>query len=54
MKTYHKTSVSKLVAKFDNDLKALLLQDLQAVRNTKNDLINKIKQSIEVKSLSAA
>lgn len=54
MKTYRKPSVSKLVAKFDNELKSLLLQDLQAVRNTKNELIDKIKQTIEAKSLSAA
>ncbi|WP_374949835.1 hypothetical protein [Mucilaginibacter sp.] len=32
MKSYQKPSVSKLVARFDKELKAILLNDLKAVR----------------------
>jgi hypothetical protein len=55
MKTERKPSISKLVTRFDNELKNMLLEDLRNVKNAKNILINSIKQSINAKgSLSAA
>lgn len=50
MKTNKKSSVSKLVAKFDNELKNLLMEDLKALKEAKNQFFNGIKSS----SLSAA
>lgn len=41
MKTYKKTSVSKLVDRFDNELKAILMNDLKSMRAIKDQLINK-------------
>ncbi|RKR81945.1 hypothetical protein BDD43_2107 [Mucilaginibacter gracilis] len=40
MKTYKTTSVSQLVASFDNELKNLLLDDLKAIKTAKQKLIN--------------
>ncbi|MVN90991.1 hypothetical protein [Mucilaginibacter aquatilis] len=55
MKTNSKTPISKLVARFDNELKALLMEDLKTVKNAKDQLIDTIKQSINTKKgLSAA
>jgi hypothetical protein len=54
MKTYSKPSISKLVTRFDNELKNMLLEDLKNVRSAKNQLIDTIKQSINTKGLSAA
>ena len=54
MKTYNKPSISKLVTRFDNELKNMLLEDLKNVRSAKNQLIDTIKQSINAKGLSAA
>jgi hypothetical protein len=55
MKNYSKTSTSKLISRFDNELKNLLLQDLQNVKSVKNTLLDTIKQKINNKSgLSAA
>ncbi|MBS7564140.1 hypothetical protein KHS38_06955 [Mucilaginibacter sp. Bleaf8] len=55
MKTYRKPSISKLVNRFDNELKNLLLEDLKTVRTAKNQLLNTIKQSISTTNgLSAA
>jgi len=33
MKTYNKPATSKLVTRFDNELKNLLMEDLKAFRN---------------------
>ncbi len=44
MKTFKKTSVTKLVARFDNELKNLLLSDLQAIRATKDKIVKTMKQ----------
>lgn len=38
MKTYSKPSVSKLVARFDKELKAILMNDLKAVRANAQNL----------------
>ncbi|GAA4319449.1 hypothetical protein GCM10023149_18130 [Mucilaginibacter gynuensis] len=42
MKTYKKPSVSKLVARFDNELKNILMNDLKAIKAAKDQLLNKI------------
>jgi hypothetical protein len=49
-----KPSISKLVTSFDNELKAMLLEDLKRVKSTKDELLASIKQSLNVKSLSVA
>ncbi|CAM3918244.1 hypothetical protein MUGA111182_17150 [Mucilaginibacter galii] len=56
MKNSTKPSITKLVNRFDNELKAMLLEDLKNVRSAKNQLIDSIKQSISAKGkgLSAA
>jgi len=56
MKNSTTPSISKLVNRFDNELKAMLLEDLKNVRSAKNQLIDSIKQSISAKGkgLSAA
>jgi len=54
MKSFKKTSVSKLIARFDNDLKTILMNDLKAVRSAKNQLLTSIKQGMEPDTLSAA
>ncbi|MBW4890997.1 hypothetical protein KXQ82_14815 [Mucilaginibacter sp. HMF5004] len=54
MKTFKKTSVSKLLVRFDNDLKTILMNDLKAIRSAKSELLNSIKQGMEPDTLSAA
>ena len=55
MKTTTTTPISKIVKRFDNELKALLMEDLKTVRSAKDQLIDSIKQSISSKKgLSAA
>lgn len=56
MKSSSQPSISKLVNRFDNELKAMLLEDLKNVRSAKNQLLDTIKQSISAKKtgLSAA
>jgi len=46
MKAQKQTSVSKLVARFDNELKTILMNDLKNARNAKDQLLNSIKESI--------
>ncbi len=50
MKTYRKPSISKLVAKFDSELKELIMSDLKAIKEAKNQFLNQSKSN----SLSAA
>jgi len=40
MKTYNKPSTSKLVARFDNELKNLLMEDLKAFRDRNKFVIS--------------
>jgi len=40
MKSYTKSSTNKLVDRFDNELKALLLNDLNAVKSVKTQFIH--------------
>jgi hypothetical protein len=44
MKTPKKSTTSKLIARFDNELKNILMNDLSAVRNTR--LINTIQNNL--------
>ena len=53
MKTYNRLSTSKLVAKFDNELRNILLEDLKAFR-TKNKFTISNKQASVQQNLSAA
>ena len=42
MKSYKKTSASKLVKRFDNELKAILLSDLKNIGRVKSPLFNNL------------
>jgi len=42
MKTYNKPSVSKLVARFDRELKNILMNDLKALKKVKNQILNEV------------
>ncbi|MBE9584788.1 hypothetical protein IM792_10050 [Mucilaginibacter sp. JRF] len=50
MKTFRKTSITKLVTKFDNELKELLMNDLKAIKQAKNQFVSAINNN----GLSAA
>jgi len=54
MKTYKKTSAAELVDRFDNELRAILMNDLKAIRAAKDVLINKLKTGLNQDSLTAA
>ena len=47
MKTLKKTSVVKLVERFDEELKHILMRDLEAIKATRTHLLNGIKQRME-------
>ena len=53
MKTLNKISTSKLVARFDAELLAILREDLQAFRD-KNKFITSNKQAVAQQNLKAA
>jgi len=42
MKTSKKLSVSKLVARFDNELKNIIMNDLKALKEAKSQFLNTI------------
>jgi len=42
MKAYNKPSTSKLVARFDRELKNILLNDLKTLKSTKNQFIQSL------------
>jgi len=44
MKAQKKSTVNKLIARFDNELKNILMNDLSAVRNAR--LINTIQHNL--------
>lgn len=46
MKTYRKPSASKLVAKFDSELKDLIMSDLKAIKAAKNQFSNQNNNSL--------
>lgn len=53
MKTYNKPATSKLVARFDNELKSLLMNDLNAFLN-KNPFLKSKRQAMVQSTLSVA
>jgi hypothetical protein len=53
MKAFNKPATSKLVARFDNELKNLLMEDLKAFRE-KNHLSTRNQQEAARQQLSAA
>jgi len=53
MKTYTKTATSKLVTRFDNELKALLMEDLKSFKE-RNQFSTSNKQAAEQQQLKAA
>ena len=53
MKTYNKPSTSKLVARFDNELKNILMEDLKAFKE-KNEFYISNKQAVAQQTLKAA
>ena len=54
MKNANTTSISKLVSRFDSDLKKLIMQDLKAINRTKNQVMDKIANSVAGNRLTAA
>jgi hypothetical protein len=52
MKTYSKPSTSKLVARFDNELKNLLMGDLKAFRD-RNKFVTGNKEVAAQQSMAA-
>jgi hypothetical protein len=53
MKIDKNISASELVDRFDNELREILMNDLQAIRAAKNLLINKINTGLNQDSLTA-
>ncbi|GGH21173.1 hypothetical protein [Mucilaginibacter phyllosphaerae] len=53
MKAFNKPATSKLVTRFDNELRNLLMEDLKAFRE-KNQFTNRNKQEAVQQQLSAA
>jgi hypothetical protein len=53
MKIYNKPATSKLVARFDNELRNLLMEDLKAFKE-KNKFYARNQQAAAQQSLSAA
>jgi len=45
MKTFKKTTVNRLLTRFDNELKALLVNDLNNVRSIKNQFLHSNHQA---------
>ena len=45
MKSYKKSSITKLVARFDNELKTLLLNDLDNLKSVKNQHLSSNNQA---------
>jgi hypothetical protein len=54
MKTYSKKSVSKLVARFDSELRNLLMDDLKAIKSVKDQLMKTLDTGLNQDSLTAA
>jgi hypothetical protein len=43
MKNQKKQAISKLVARFDNELRNLIMEDLRAIKGAKNTFLRAIK-----------
>ena len=54
MNSYYKTSTHKLVDRFDNELKALLLNDLNNVRGIKGQFLHSKTRARAQSRLSVA
>jgi hypothetical protein len=50
MTTNNKPAASKLVARFDRELRAILMNDLKAIKEAKNQFLNSVNNN----QLSAA
>jgi len=44
MKAIKSTSVTKMINRFDNQLKALLMKDLEAIKAAKSQIVKSIHQ----------
>jgi hypothetical protein len=54
MRTYKKIAVNKLVARFDNELRNILMNDLKTMKCVKNQIANTIKHGLNQDNLSVA
>ena len=45
MKIIRSTKVTKMIDRFDNELKALLVNDLEVIRAAKGKILNSIQQT---------
>jgi hypothetical protein len=54
MKKHKKTTVSKLVTRFDHELKTILINDLNNVRTVKDQFLSSNNQALLKTSLSVA
>lgn len=46
MKTYNKPAASKLVVRFDKELRELLINDLKALKVVKNQFANRVNNNL--------
>jgi len=46
MKTYNTASASKLVARFDRELKNIIMNDLKALKQAKNQFTNGVNNQL--------
>jgi hypothetical protein len=53
MKAHKKSSVTKMVARFDNELKTLLLNDLNNVKGLKSQVMRSAQSRVQAR-ISAA
>jgi len=49
MKNIRKASATKLITRFDSELKALLINDLNSVKNVKNQLLHTNQVRLQVR-----
>lgn len=49
MKTHKTTSATKLLARFDNELKALLINDLNNIKGVKRQLLSNHQVRLQVR-----
>ena len=45
MKVIRSTKVTRMIDRFDNELKTLLMNDLKAIKAAKSKIMNSIKQT---------
>jgi hypothetical protein len=49
MKTHKTTSATKLLARFDNELKTLLINDLNTIRGVKRQILSNHQVRLQVR-----